>query len=184
MSYSNTLQASLPFITGVSFETDAHAGRLCVRDAGGELRAATEAEIVSAALEVTAQACVRGTALCDPRATQAYLRLRLAELPHEIFGLIHLDNRHRVLAFEVLFRGTINGANVYPRDVVRSVLEKNAAATIFFHNHPSGVPTPSPSDELITRRLKEALALVEVRVLDHIVVGAEGCESFAERGLL
>ena len=184
MSYSTTQQASLPFNPGIAFSIDRNDKQLCIREAGGLFRAATDKEVIDAALGITAKACAQGVALCDPRATQSYLRLRLAELRYEVFGLIHLDNRHRVLAFDVLFRGTIDGANVYPREVVRGVLEKNSAAVIFFHNHPSGVATPSQADELITNRLKEALSLIDVRVLDHIVVGAEGCASFAEQGLL
>jgi DNA repair protein RadC len=125
-----------------------------------------------------------GPALQNPQATRDYLRLKLRDLPHEVFGCVYLDNRHRVIAFEELFRGTLDGANVYPREVVKQALAHNAAALILVHNHPSGVAEPSQADELITRRLKDALNLVEIRVLDHLIVGDSRCESFAERGLL
>ena len=100
-----------------------------------------------------------------------------------MFAILWLDNRHRVIAFEELFRGTIDGASIHSREVVKSALGHNAAACIMAHNHPSGVSDPSRADENITRRLRDALALIEVRVLDHIIVG-EDCVSFAERGLL
>lgn len=125
-----------------------------------------------------------GTALSNPRATREYVRMRLRDLRHEVFCCIYLDNRNRVIGFEELFRGTIDGASVHPREVVKEALARNAAAVILCHNHPSGIAEPSQADELITRRLKEALALVDIRVLDHLVVGDESCESFAERGLL
>lgn len=125
-----------------------------------------------------------GPALLNPQATRDYLRARLRDLPHEVFGCLYLDNRHRVIAFEELFRGTLDGANVYPREVVKHALAHNAAALILVHNHPSGVAEPSQADEMITRRLKDALNLVEIRVLDHLIVGDTRCESLAERGLL
>jgi DNA repair protein RadC len=125
-----------------------------------------------------------GPALANPRATREFLRMRLRDLDHEVFCCLYLDNRHRVIAFEELFRGTIDGASVHPREVVKRALARNAAALILAHNHPSGIAEPSQADELITRRLKEALALVDIRVLDHLVVGDGQCASFAERGLL
>lgn len=125
----------------------------------------------------------RGDALCSPQQTRQYLSAQLANYPHEVFACLFLDNRNRVIAFEKLFYGTIDGASVYPREVVKMALKKNAAATIFAHNHPSGVAEPSKADELITQRLKDALSLVDIRVLDHFVVGDE-VVSFAERGLL
>lgn len=125
-----------------------------------------------------------GPALANPRATRDFLYSRLRDLGHEVFCCLYLDNRHRVLAFEELFRGTIDGASVHPREVVKRALANNAAAVILAHNHPSGVAEPSQADELITQRLKEALSLVDIRVLDHLIVGDGRCESFAERGLL
>ncbi|QGU33297.1 RadC family protein [Thermochromatium tepidum] len=122
--------------------------------------------------------------LTSPEVTRDYLKLRLYGAPHEIFACLFLDNRHRVILYEELFRGTIDGASVHPREVVRRVIETNAAAVIFAHNHPSGVAEPSQADLSITRRLKEALALIDVRVLDHIIIGDGDGTSFAERGLL
>lgn len=143
---------------------------------------------LQAALELTRrhyqQLMMTGSALANPRATREFLRSRLRDLPHEVFCCVYLDSRHRVIAFEELFRGTIDGASVHPREVVKQALARNAAAVILVHNHPSGLAEPSQADELITRRLKEALALVDIRVLDHVVVGDGVCESFAERGLL
>ncbi len=121
--------------------------------------------------------------LTSPNDSRDYVKLKLAEYEHEVFACLFLDQRHRVIAFEELFRGTIDGASVYPREVVKACLSHNAAAVIFAHNHPSGIAEPSQSDERITKRLKDALALIDVRVLDHLVVGEE-VVSFAERGLL
>jgi len=126
----------------------------------------------------------RGAPLTDPEATRRFLIGRLRDLPHEVFACLYLDNRHRVIAFEELFRGTLDGASVHPREVVKATLRHNAAALILAHNHPSGVAEPSDADRLITRRLREALGLVDVRVLDHFVVGDGYAVSFAERGWL
>lgn len=126
----------------------------------------------------------RGKPLTDPAATRQYLLARLRDMPHEVFSCLYLDNRHRVIAFEELFRGTIDGASVHPREVVRAALKHNAAALIFAHNHPSGVAEPSDADRRLTRRLADALALVDIRVLDHFVVGDGDVSSFAERGWL
>ena len=126
----------------------------------------------------------RGDALGNPDDTRRFLLARLRDLPHEVFACLFLDNRHRVIAFEEMFRGTIDGASVHPREVVKRALTHNAAAVIFAHNHPSGIAEPSRADELLTRRLKEALALVDIRTLDHLVVGDGITVSFAERGLL
>jgi len=126
----------------------------------------------------------RGEPLTSPTATREFLAARLREYAFEVFACLFLDNRHRVLAFEELFRGTIDGASVYPREVVRRALHHNAAAVILAHNHPSGVAEPSRADGHLTERLREALALVDVRVLDHFVVGDGESVSFAERGLL
>ena len=112
------------------------------------------------------------------------LRLKLAGLPHEVFICIYLDAQHRVIAVEELFRGTLTQTSVYPREVVKASLRANAAAVIFAHNHPSGVAQPSQADEILTRNLKEALSLVDVKVLDHFIVAGTQAISFAERGLL
>lgn len=124
----------------------------------------------------------RDSALESPQAVRDYLKARLRHEPHEVFGCLFLDARHRVLAFEVLFHGSIDGASVYPRQVVKRALAHNAAALILTHNHPSGVAEPSEADRQLTRRLKEALALVEVRVLDHFIVGDGEPLSMAELG--
>lgn len=122
--------------------------------------------------------------LTSPDATRDYLKLRLRGLPHEVFACLFLDNRHRVIEYRELFRGTIDGASVHPREVVTEALRWNAAAVIFAHNHPSGVAEPSQADLRITRRLCDACDLIDVRVLDHIIIGEGEGTSFAERGLL
>ena len=120
----------------------------------------------------------------NPTDVKTFLALRLADLKAEVFAVIFLDNRHRMLAFEPMFNGTIDGATVHPREVVRRAIEHNAAAVILSHNHPSGVAEPSQADQRITQRLTEALKLIDVRVIDHIVVGSDETVSFAERGLI
>ena len=125
-----------------------------------------------------------GSALTSPGAVRDYLRLSLSDRPHEVFVCIWLDAQHRVMEFEELFRGTLTQTSVYPREVVKAALAKNAAAVIFAHNHPSGVAQPSQADELLTRNLKEALSLIDVKVLDHFIVAGLQGVSFAERGLL
>ena len=131
-----------------------------------------------------AQRIERGAHLPNPESTCEALMARLRHRREELFACLYLDNRHHVLAYEDLFRGTIDGACVPVRVVVQRALEHNAAAMVFAHNHPSGDPEPSHADRILTRRLSEALDLVEVRVIDHIVVGANECVSFAERGWL
>jgi len=121
--------------------------------------------------------------LNSPEVSKHYVKLQLATYEHEVFACLFLDNRHRMIAFDKLFTGTIDGASVYPREVVKACLNHNAAAVIFAHNHPSGHAEPSLADKTITKRLKDALALIDVRVLDHLVVGEEVI-SFAERGLI
>jgi DNA repair protein RadC len=124
------------------------------------------------------------TLLESPAACRQYLVSQLRDRPYETFCCLHLDNRHRLIAFDELFRGTIDGASVHPREVVKQALARNAASVILAHNHPSGVPEPSQADTLITRRLKDALGLVDIRVLDHLIVGDSHCVSLAERGLV
>ncbi len=127
----------------------------------------------------------RGDAMSNPSDTRRFLTARLRGYPHEVFACLFLDNRHRVIRFDEMFTGTIDGASVHPREVVKRALAHNAAAVIFAHNHPSGVAEPSRADETLTRRLKDALALVDIRVLDHLIIGdGEDVVSFAERGLL
>lgn len=141
-------------------------------------------EIVQTALKILSYKHRAGQTLGSPDETRNYLCLKLAEYRNEVFGALYLDNLCRIIAVKELFNGTVNSASVHPRVVVQQAMEKNAAAIVFFHNHPSGVAEPSRADEMITRRLKEALALVDVRVLDHFVVSAGESVSFAERGLL
>lgn len=125
-----------------------------------------------------------GDLLTSPDLVRNYLSAQLRHQPHEIFAVLFLDNQHRLIAYDELFYGTIDGANVYPREVVKKALARNAAAAILSHNHPSGIAEPSQSDLRITQRLQEALNLVGVRVIDHMVVGDKEVISFAERGLL
>jgi DNA repair protein RadC len=120
----------------------------------------------------------------SPETSRDYLQAKLRHYPYEVFACLFLDNRHRVIEFEELFRGTIDGASVHPRGVVRRALQHNAAALILAHNHPSGVAEPSTADRRITERLRDALALVDVRLLDHFIVGEGTPVSMAERGLL
>ncbi|WP_338545487.1 DNA repair protein RadC [Pseudomonas benzopyrenica] len=131
-----------------------------------------------------AEGLKRDSALESPQQVRDYLKARLRHEPHEIFGCLFLDTRHRVLAFEALFHGTIDGASVYPRQVVKRALAHNAAAVILTHNHPSGIAEPSQADRLLNTRLKDALTLVDVRVLDHFIVGDGEPLSMAEYGWL
>ena len=124
----------------------------------------------------------KGEALQSPEETEAYLRLWLAERKNEVFGCVYLDNKHRVISVEELFQGTVDGASVHPRVVVQRALETNSAAALFFHNHPAGIAEPSQADLRITQHLADALKLVDIRVLDHVIVATEGSVSFAERG--
>jgi DNA repair protein RadC len=166
----------------MSYESNA-SGTLYVRDCA-DYRPATPRELIDAAHAALSRRFRRGTSLQSPGAVRDYLRLSLTELEHEVFCMILLDCRHRLIAHLQMFRGTIDGSSVHPREVVKEVLKHNAAAVIFAHNHPSGSPVPSQADELITQRLKDALALVDVRVLDHLVIASEGITSFAESGRL
>ena len=157
---------------------------LMVRDSESRrYRLATPEQILAAARRVIADKNPRGTSFESPSVTKEYLRTKLAGYDYEVFAMILLDNRHRLIQYIELFRGTIDGASVHPREVVREVLRFNAATVILAHNHPSGNPEPSQADELITRRLRGALALIDVRTLDHIIVGGDRTTSMAERGL-
>jgi DNA repair protein RadC len=158
--------------------------RLWVRGAFDELRTATAAEIIAAARRAMTRRVRRGMAMDSPRAVREFLTMKLGTLEHETFAVLLLDARHRLIDYVELFRGTIDKASVYPREVVKLALERNAAALVLAHPHPSGAADPSQADELITRRLKEALALVDVRLLDHIIVAGGDAISFADRGLL
>lgn len=144
----------------------------------------TEADILHMAQQLARKRLAKGRPLTDPQSVFAHLQALLQDYPHEVFALLLLDTRHRVIGFHELFRGTLDGASVYPREVVKLTLEHNAAAVILVHNHPSGDPEPSNADRHLTYKLKDALNLVSVRILDHIVVGTEGCVSLAELGYL
>jgi DNA repair protein RadC len=168
---------------GVPVQTEFNFRSLMVKEENGRYRMATGEEILEAARAELERRVRRCEPLTSPDLTREFLRVRLAPQPFEIFAALWLDNRHRVIRFEEMFRGTIDGASVHPREVVRAAMQHNAAACILAHNHPSGVAEPSQADLRITQRLKDALALVDVRVLDHMIVG-ESITSFAERGLL
>jgi DNA repair protein RadC len=143
---------------------------------------------IAAALELARRALgeemQQRPSMNNPRDSGAFLTSRLRHLPYEVFACLYLNNRHHVLAFEELFRGTVDGASVHPREVVRACLKHNASAVIFAHNHPSGIAEPSPADQAITRELCDALRLIGVRVLDHLVIGAGEPVSMAARGML
>ena len=143
-----------------------------------------EDEIIRRAIAVLDSRIKTADVLISPKMTSDYIRLQFAGLEHEVFACLFLDNRHRVISFDKMFNGTIDGASVYPREVVKRALGHNAAAIIFAHNHPSGVAEFSFADITLTRRLKTALELVDIRVLDHFVIGNNEAVSFAERGLL
>ncbi|OMO34606.1 hypothetical protein BH582_00470 [Vibrio sp. 10N.222.47.A9] len=143
----------------------------------------TADRVLDAAAEILAARGLRGDQYCNPELTKTYLSCKLKAYEREVFAVMFLDNQHHLISFEELFFGTIDSASVYPREVVKAALKTNAAAVIFAHNHPSGDATPSQADKRITLKLKDALALVDIRVLDHIVIG-DSAVSFAERGLL
>lgn len=161
-----------------------HTNSLYTLDEAGIPVPATTDEIIDAARERIARRVRRGSALSSPQATRDFLTLKLGTREFESFCIIFLDNRHRVIEFVELFRGTIDSASVHPREVVKEALRRNAAAVILAHPHPSGVAEPSVADEQITRRLVDALQLFDIRVLDHILVAGGDAVSFAERGLL
>ena len=148
------------------------------------LRPVTTAEILSMAKKLIRSKFVRGQTLTTPEATRNYLIMELSLLEQEVFYCIFLDNQHRVIKAECCFKGTIDGANVYPREVLKRTLKLNAKALILAHNHPSGISEPSEADRAITRRLIDALGLVDIRVLDHFIIGGTESFSFAEHGLL
>jgi DNA repair protein RadC len=150
----------------------------------GPAKRAELAAVLEIARRVLAERLVAQPSFEQPQAVKDYLSLQLAALDHEVFAVLFLDAQHRLVEFEVLFRGSLTQTSVHPREVARRALALNAAAVVLAHNHPSGVAEPSRADEMITAALKQALALVEVRVLDHVIVGRGSAISFAERGLL
>ena len=144
----------------------------------------SRAAIVEQALQLLAAEVQGANALTSPGVVKDFLRLKLGERPHEVFAVVFLDTQNRVIAIEELFRGTLSQTSVYPREVVKESLARNAAAVVLVHNHPSGSAEPSRADEFLTSTLRQALALVDVRVLDHLVVTRTSVTSFAELGLL
>ena len=155
---------------------------LFFRAADGALRAATDDEIIAAARAALDAKILRVGAISSPADSKSFVSLRLGALSYEVFAVLFLDSQNRVIAYREMFRGTLTQTSVYPREVVKEALELNAAALILTHNHPSGVCEPSRADEYLTQTLKSALALVDVRILDHLIVGAGQVLSFAETG--
>jgi DNA repair protein RadC len=158
--------------------------RFCAQRGLGLTRFAELQAAVEIARRQLSETLRAGPSLASPKATRDYLSARLRDLEHEVFCCLYLDKRHRLIQYQELFRGTIDGASVHPREIVKLALQRNAAAVIIAHNHPSGVAEPSQADELITQRVKEALGLVDIRLLDHIIVGDGASVSLAERGLV
>jgi DNA repair protein RadC len=150
----------------------------------GAARPATNEEILKAARAFMNRRVHRGVSMTSPQLVKEFLSMKLGTLEHESFCVLLLDKRHRLIEYIELFRGTIDGASVHPREVVKLALARNAAAMLFAHPHPSGVAEPSQADELITQRLKDALSLIDVRVLDHFIVAGGDVTSMAERGLI
>ena len=141
-------------------------------------------DIVSEALEHLDSLYQRGVAFTSPNKAGEFFCLRMAQYEHEVFAVAFLDNKHKLISIDDMFRGTLDGASVYPREVVKAALNHNAAAVIFAHNHPSGEPEPSSADQALTKRLKSALALIDIRAIDHFVIGGGKYVSLSERGLM
>ena len=157
---------------------------LLVRDAQGRYLPASVDQILEAARQAIELKMQRGAEFTSPALVKEYLRNKLTGFEHEVFAVLFLDTRHRLIEYREMFHGTIDSASVYPREVVKEALRLNAAAVILSHNHPSGNPEPSSADKVLTQRLKEALGLMEVRTLDHVIVAGVSTVSFAEDGLL
>ncbi len=162
----------------------AERARFCQAGGLGPAKFAQLQAVLEMARRHLGEALARGEALQQPAQVREYLQARLRDYPHEVFACLFLDNRHRMIACEELFRGTVDGASVHPREVVKRALALNAAAVILAHNHPSGISEPSRADRGITQRLVQALGLVDIRVLDHFIIGDGPAYSFAEHGLL
>ena len=157
---------------------------LLLIDGMGQRRASMVSSLSEISARYLQERIVPGSSIQSPGDSRQYLMARLRDRPQEVFCALFLDNRHRVLSFEELFFGTIDATSVYPREILRRALTRNAAAVILAHNHPSGVAEPSAADQNITRRVRDALALIDVRLLDHFVVGDGSCVSLAARGML
>ncbi len=157
---------------------------LLVRDVAGDYRQVDADEVLQAAQEVLLARVRGGDVLGSPQAVRDFLRVKLGTLAHEMFAVVHLDSQNRVIDYVEMFRGTVSQTSVYPREVVRESMMRNSAALLLVHNHPSGSTQPSKADEMLTQTLKTALALVDVRVLDHLIVAGNDVLSMAERGLM
>ena len=162
--------------------TSAVATPLYVRSKSRSYKAASSDEILEAARAVVGQRMSRGTCFSDPGTAKSFFRDKLGGLHREVFAAAFLDTRHRLIEYVELFHGSIDGAEVHPREVVRHALRCNAAAVVIAHNHPSGSPEPSAADRAVTARLKQTLSLVDVRILDHVVIGGLHAVTLAERG--
>ena len=157
---------------------------LMVRDAQGHYQPATADQILDAARQAIEHKMQRGASFTSPAAVKEYLCTKLGGFEHEVFAVLFLDTQHRLIEYAEMFQGTIDSAEVHPREVVKAALACNAGAAILYHNHPSGLGDPSHADQALTTTLKQALALVDVRVLDHVIVAPGQALSMAERGLL
>ncbi|MDO8941063.1 MAG: DNA repair protein RadC [Methylicorpusculum sp.] len=156
---------------------------LYIQDSTGNFYPAAKNQIIAEAISIYDNHFAQGVALTTPDQSRAYFKIKLGNLEHEVFSCLFLTNQHQIIVYEEMFRGTIDSASVYPREVVKTALERNAAAVILAHNHPSGISEPSCADQAITEKLKAALALIDVRVLDHLIIGRT-IYSFAEHGRL
>ena len=174
----------LVYFGSLSSLIDANFKELCAQPGIGVAKAASLAAMKELSLRQLMEGLKSRDILTSSAATRDYLRARFKSCEREVFSCLFLNNQHHVMELEELFKGTIDGAAVYPREVVKRALYHNAAAVIFAHNHPSGIAEPSQADIAITRKLKTAMQTIEVRVLDHLVIGADEVISFAERGLL
>jgi DNA repair protein RadC len=157
---------------------------LFIHHADGDVESATSEQILAAARQVLAHRVRRGASLKSPRSVHEYLIMKLGILDYEVFGLVLVDQRYKVIECVELFRGTIDGASVHPREIVKLVIAKQAAGVVLFHNHPSMVSDESHADEMITQRVRECLALIDVKVIDHLIIGGGSVLSFVEKGLL
>ena len=144
----------------------------------------TDEDILEKASDILLEKINNSDVISNPKDTRTFLKFKLSALEYEVFAVIFLNNRHQIITYKELFRGTIDGASVYPREVVKEALAVNATSIIIAHNHPSGVAEPSQADERITLRLKEALGFMDIRLLDHLIIGFDETVSLAERGVI
>ena len=154
-----------------------------IRDTNGIYRSVSRDTLIECARQCILDRFKSGFKISSPACAEEYVQTMLSDREHEIFAVLFLDNRHQVIDYQEMFRGTVDGTSVYPREVVKEALARNAAAVLLVHNHPSGIAEPSSADQALTRRLKSALDLVDIRVIDHLIVG-QTVTSMASRGLL